>query len=72
MARRREPTYPLVSIVVMTLCAVLSGADDFVAIAQWSREKRDWLSRFLDLSAGIPSHDRFNAVLAAINPNEFQ
>lgn len=70
--RRREPTYPLVNIVVMTLCAVVSGADDFVAIADWSREKRKWLAQFLDLSAGIPSHDRFNAVLGAINPNEFQ
>lgn len=70
--RRREPTYPLVNIVVMTLCAVVSGADDFVAIADWSREKRKWLAQFLDLSAGIPSHDRFNAVLGAINPHEFQ
>jgi len=38
--RRREPTYPLVNIVVMALCAVLSGADDFVAIADWAREKK--------------------------------
>ena len=61
--RRREPTYPLLNIVVMTLCAVISGADDFVAIAQWARTHQAWLARFLDLSAGIPSHDRFNAVL---------
>lgn len=70
--RRREPTYPLIHIVVIALCGVLSGADDFVAIADWAREKKDWLAKFLDLSAGIPSHDRFNAVLGAINPNEFQ
>jgi len=70
--RRREPTYPLVNLVVMSLCAVLSGADDFVAIADWAKEKKDWLAKFLDLSAGVPSHDRFNAVLGAINPNEFQ
>ena len=30
--RRREPTYPLLNVVVMTLCAVISGAGDFVAI----------------------------------------
>nr|WP_231954447.1 ISAs1 family transposase [Pirellulimonas nuda] len=70
--RRREVTYPLVNIVAMALCAVLSGADDFVAIADWSREKKDWLARFLDMSSGVPSHDRFNAVFAAIKPAEFE
>lgn len=70
--RRREPTYPLVNLVVMALCAVMSGADDFVAIADWVRIKKGWLGKFLDLSAGVPSHDRFNAVLGAIKPGEFQ
>ena len=32
----------------------------------------NWLARFLDLSAGIPSHDRFNAIFAAIKPAEFE
>jgi predicted transposase YbfD/YdcC len=70
--RRREVTYPLVNIVVITLCAVICGADDFVAIAKFGRTKRDWFAKFLDLSAGIPSHDRFNAVLAMIKPAEFE
>jgi len=51
---------------------VICGADDFVAIAAFGRKKRQWLSRFLDLRAGIPSHDRFNAILAAIRPEEFE
>jgi predicted transposase YbfD/YdcC len=70
--RRRPPTYPLVNIVVMALCAVLSGADDFVAIADWAREKKQWLAKFLDMSEGVPSHDRFNTIFAAINPYEFE
>jgi predicted transposase YbfD/YdcC len=70
--RRREVTYPLINIVVIALCAVICGADDFVAIARFGRTKRDWLAKFLDLSAGIPSHDRFNAVLAMIKPAEFE
>ena len=60
--RRREVTYPLINIVVIALCAVICGADDFVAIAKYGRTRRDWFTKFLDLSAGIPSHDRFNAV----------
>jgi predicted transposase YbfD/YdcC len=70
--RRREGVYPLVNIVVIALCAVISGADDFVAIARWARIKRAWLAEFLDLSAGIPSHDRFNAIFQAIKPAEFE
>lgn len=70
--RRREGIYPLINVVTIALCAVICGADDFVAIARFGRTKRDWLARFLDLSDGIPSHDRFNAILAAIKPAEFE
>lgn len=70
--RRREGKYPLINVVVMALCAVLSGADDFVSIADWAKTKKDWLGKFLDMSAGVPSHDRFNAILGAIKPPEFE
>ena len=70
--RRRKVVYPLVNVVTIAICAVLCGADDFVAIAAFGRTKQKWLSRFLDLSAGIPSHDRFNAILGAIKVDEFQ
>jgi len=70
--RRRPVIYPLINIVTIAICAVICGADDFVAIAKFGRAKRKWLSRFLDLSNRIPSHDRFNAVLAAIKPAEFE
>jgi len=70
--RRREVTYPLINIVTIAICAVICGADDFVAIAEFGRKRRKWLSQFLDLSAGIPSHDRFNAILGALKPAEFE
>jgi len=70
--RRRKVTYPLINIVTIALCAVIAGADDFVTIATWGRQKRAWLSRFLDMTSGIPSHDRFNAVFKAIKPAEFE
>lgn len=70
--RRREGTYPLINIVVIAICAVICGADDFVAIAEFGRTKKKLLEKFLDLSAGIPSHDRFNAILGAIKPAEFE
>ena len=70
--RTSEVTYPLINIVVIAVCAVICGADDFVAIAKFGRTKRKWFATFLDLTNGIPSHDRFNAILAAIKPDEFE
>lgn len=70
--RRREVTYPLINMVTIAVCAIVAGADDFVSIAAYGREKKAWLARFLDLSAGIPSHDRFNAILGALKPAEFE
>jgi len=70
--RRRKVTYPLINIVTIALCAVIAGADDFVTIAAWARQKRAWLARILDLSSGIPSHDRFNALFKAIKPDQFE
>src|ERR1700733_1909824 len=70
--RRRKVTYPLINIVTIALCAVIAGADDFVTIAAWGRQKRAWLARVLALPGGIPSHDRFNAIFKAIKPAEFE
>lgn len=70
--RSREGTYPIINFMVIGVCAVICGADDFVAMAEFGRSKRKFLEQFLDLSAGIPSHDRFNAIFAAIKPAEFE
>jgi hypothetical protein len=70
--RRRKVTYPLVNVVTIAICAVICGADDFVAIATWGRLKRDGLATILDLEAGIPSHDRFNAIFQAMDPAAFE
>jgi predicted transposase YbfD/YdcC len=70
--RRRVVVYPLINVVVIAVCAVICGADDFVAIAKFGKTKQEWLARFLNLEAGIPSHDRFNAIFAAIKPGEFE
>lgn len=70
--RRGKITYPLINIVAIALCAALAGADDFVAIADWARQKQGWLAEYLDLSSGIPSHDRFIAIIRAMKPEQFE
>ncbi len=70
--RRAQVTYPLINVVTIALCATIAGADDFVAMADWARQHKDWLGKFLDLSRGIPSHDRFNMIFRRLNPAEFE
>ena len=52
--RRGEAPYPLINVVVIALCAVICGADDFVAIAKFGRTKRQWLSCILHPASRIP------------------
>jgi predicted transposase YbfD/YdcC len=68
--RGRE--HPLLSIVGIALCAILGGADDWVAVERFGNAKIDWFSRFLDLPNGIPSHDTFGRVFARIDPTQFE
>jgi len=63
----RSRRHPLQTIVVLSLLAVISGADDFVAIERYGKAKQAWLSTFLDLSGGVPSHDTIGRVFALLD-----
>lgn len=64
--------HPLVSVVVISLMAVLSGADGPTAIRKWAESKRELLLKVLDLPKGLPSKDVFRRVLMAVDPQAFQ
>ena len=68
----RRKRHLLEDIVVLAICGVLSGADDWVGIAAFGQAKYHWFKQFLSLPHGIPSHDTFGRVLALILPDEFQ
>ena len=59
-------------ILVIGICAVICGADDYEAIAEFGDAKAEWLASFLELPNGIPSHDTFWRVFEALNPEQFQ
>jgi predicted transposase YbfD/YdcC len=63
--------HELVDILVVALCGMLGGADDWVSIAEYGREKEDWFRQFLALPNGIPSHDTFNRVFRFLDANKF-
>jgi predicted transposase YbfD/YdcC len=58
--------------VTIALCAVICGADDWVAVETFGRAKEAWLRTFLALPGGIPSHDTFGRVFARLDPDEFR
>lgn len=62
----------LSEILVISLCAVLSGADDFEEIAEYGRQKEEFLQGFLILPNGIPSHDTFNRVFRLMSQQSFE
>ena len=67
----KKVNHDLVELLVVAVCGVLAGADDFVEIEAWATEKLDWFRRHLKLANGIPSHDTFGRVFAAIEADAF-
>lgn len=64
----RTRKHPLETVLVIALLAVICGADSFVAMEDFARAKEAWLGTFLDLSGGVPSHDTFGRLFAALDP----
>jgi len=64
--------HPLLSIVTIALCAMLCGAESWDEIAVFGETRKDWFAGFLDLPHGIPAHDTFNRVFAALDPAAFR
>jgi predicted transposase YbfD/YdcC len=70
--QKRTKRYCLPDILFLCVCAVLCGADDCVAIAEFGRSRVDWLKQFTAFDDGTPSHDTISRVLSLINPREFE
>jgi len=64
--------YPLDEVLLLVLCAVISGANSWVDIAAWGDRKLDFLRRFLAYEHGTPSHDQLGLIFAALDAKQFQ
>jgi len=69
--KNRGLNHSLVNLIVIALCAVMSGADTFPEIQAFGETKREWLKSFLSFRR-IPDHDTFRRVFAQLNPIHFQ
>jgi hypothetical protein len=66
----RNRKHNLLDIIVLTICAVISGAEGWEAIEQFGEEKLDWLRKWIPLENGVPSHDCIARVISRILPDQ--
>lgn len=64
---KRTRRHELMDILVIALCAVIGGADDWVEIVQFGKAKQEWFATFLKLPNGIASHDTFGRVFQLLD-----
>jgi predicted transposase YbfD/YdcC len=67
----KNKLHKLSDIVMIVLCAVLSGIEDWVGMEEFAEEKEGWLRGFLELPNGIPSHDTLSDVFGRIDRQAF-
>jgi predicted transposase YbfD/YdcC len=64
--------HELSDILVLTILAVISGAESWVDVEEFGINKEEWLKTFLKLPNGIPSHDTIGRVFAMLEPEGFE
>jgi predicted transposase YbfD/YdcC len=69
--RRPNTRHLLHDIILIALCALISGADSWTQVAEYGRSKLGWFKEFLELPHGIPSHDTFGRLFARLEPKGF-
>jgi len=67
----RKKEHELTDILVIAVCTLLCAGETFNDMEDFGNAKHDWFKTFLTLRNGIPSHDTFNRVFAALDPKHF-
>ena len=70
--RRQGMRYPLRSVVVIALMAMVCGCDDAEGMDVWAEGNAEWLDGILKLPHGTPTQDVFLSVFAALDPEAFR
>jgi predicted transposase YbfD/YdcC len=68
----RTKLHKLLDILVIAICAVIAGADNWEDVEEFGKARLAWFQTFLELPNGIPSHDTFTRVFARLDPEQFQ
>ncbi len=70
--REHQKFHSLLDILVISICAVICGAEHWTDIEEFGEAKQQWFSSFLELENGIPSHDTFRRVFSLLDNIELK
>lgn len=70
--RARECAYQLEELLLAAICAVISGAESWTSVVEWSQMKLDWLRQHLPFANGVASHDTFGRVFSLLDAAQFE
>ena len=61
--------YSLVNILFISICAIFNSAETWEDIVMYAKYRENWLSKYIDMSTGIPSSYTFRRVFGLISPD---
>lgn len=64
--------HPLETVLTIAICSIMAGGDGWEDMEHFGHCKQKVLSRFIDLSAGVPKHDVYRRLLCRIDPEAFR
>ncbi len=67
----RTKDHELIDLLVIAICTLLCAGESFNDMEDFGKAKADWFKTFLTLRNGVPSHDTFNRLFAALDPQAF-
>src|SRR4030067_822044 len=68
----RTKLHALLNILVIALCAVIAGADNWEDVEEFGKARIEWFQTFLDLPNGITSHHTSTREFSRLDPGQFQ
>jgi hypothetical protein len=68
----RTGEHRLDDIIFIVIASVIYGAEGWNDMEEVGKSKEEWPRSFLQLPNGIPSHDTFNRLFSALNPEELE
>jgi predicted transposase YbfD/YdcC len=67
----RTKKHLLIDVLFIAVCTMICGGEGFTDMEEFGRAKKEWLSKYLELPHGIPSHDTFRRVFSILDPKAF-
>ena len=64
--------HPLLTLLFISICALIAGCEHYTEIEDFADSKKDWLSEFVDMSMGVPSHDTFRRLFCILDFSKLQ